>query len=162
MQHNYHLNSTYVCRQFKSLKLLAIDDRLTELGEMTALGIMSSTDLQLLQVLGTVNGSFDPKHLAAILFPDDGSAYTVIGKLLDIRKSVSLAVRQVDSIGLTKRLDPIGLTKRQHTAILEALCDDELRCVVLMCARALVHTLACTHPGIHASLHAHMRAHTPA
>ena len=107
-----------------SLKLLAIDGRLAELGEVTDLGAMSSTELQLLQVLGSVNGSFDPKHLASVLFP---------------------ALRR-------KRVcqDPMGLTQRQHTAILKALGDDELRFVVHMCACAPARTIACTHAGMHA------------
>ena len=75
---------------------------------------------ELLKILGSVNGRFDPKHLAAVLFPENTGSDSVIGKLVDISRKAS---RRASSIVLHTSESP---TSTQQNAIAESVCDDEL------------------------------------
>ena len=107
--------------EFKELQSrIAEDSRLAQLEKAVCLGAMNSADLELLKVLGSVNGVFKPAHLASILFP--GRARSASIKNLVKSVSRKFVPRQASAVLDTSD----SLTMKQRTAITESLGDDEL------------------------------------
>ena len=81
---------------------------------------MTWADLQLLKLLGSVNGEFQPQHLASVLFCEEHSANSdsAMGILVDVSKSVR--DQAVSSV--------LGTIK--HSAIIEAIGEDELSATI--------------------------------
>ena len=81
---------------------------------------MTWADLQLLKLLGSVNGEFRPPHLASVLFCDEHLAKSdsAMGILVDVSKYVR--DRAVSSV--------LGTIK--HSAIIEAIGEDELSATI--------------------------------
>ena len=84
---------------------------------------MTPATLELIKLLGSINGRFEPKHLALVLFfhpLPSANPDSTIGKLVDAGKSVS---ERASSSILRSSESP---TIRQRTAIIEAVGEDEL------------------------------------